>query len=77
MFLCENVKGLREHDNGRTLETITNVIEELGYSLIPPRVLKAVMFKVPQKRERLFLVAVRNDFADKVSFDGRLLIAAS
>ena len=69
VFLCENVKGLREHDNGRTLETITNVIEELGYSLIPPRVLKAVMFKVPQKRERLFLVAVRNDFADKVSFD--------
>jgi len=69
VFLCENVKGLREHDNGRTLETITNVIEELGYSLIPPRVLKAVMFKVPQKRERLFLVAVRKDFADKVSFD--------
>lgn len=69
VFLCENVKGLREHDNGRTLETITNVIEELGYSLIPPRVLKAVMFKVPQKRERLFLVAVRNDFADMVSFD--------
>lgn len=69
MFLCENVKGLREHDNGRTLETITNVIEELGYSLIPPRVLKAVMFKVPQKRERLFLVAVRKDLADKVSFD--------
>lgn len=69
VFLCENVKGLREHDNGRTLETITNVIEELGYSLIPPRVLKAVMFKVPQKRERLFLVAVRNDFEDKVSFD--------
>lgn len=69
VFLCENVKGLREHDNGRTLETITNVIEELGYSLIPPRVLKAVMFKVPQKRERLFLVAVRKDFVDKVSFD--------
>lgn len=69
VFLCENVKGLREHDNGRTLETITNVIEELGYSLIPPRVLKAVMFKVPQKRERLFLVAVRKDLAGKVSFD--------
>lgn len=69
VFLCENVKGLREHDNGRTLDTITNVIEELGYSLIPPRVLKAVMFKVPQKRERLFLVAVRKDLAGKVSFD--------
>ena len=51
------------------METITNVIKELGYSLIPPRVLKAVMYKVPQKRERLFLVAVRNDLADRVSFD--------
>ena len=68
VFLCENVKGLREHDGGRTLETITNIIKELGYSLIPPRVLKAVMYKVPQKRERLFLVAVRNDLADRVSF---------
>lgn len=37
--------------------------------MIPPRVLKAVMFKVPQKRERLFLVAVRKDLAGKVSFD--------
>lgn len=69
VFLCENVKGLMEHDGGRTLETITNVIKELGYSLIPPRVLKAVMYKVPQKRERLFLVAIRNDLAGKVSFD--------
>lgn len=54
VFLCENVKGLREHDGGRTLETITNVIKELGYSLIPPRVLKAVMYKVPQKGNACF-----------------------
>ncbi len=69
VFLCENVKGLMEHDGGRTLETITDVIKELGYSLVPPRVLKAVMYKVPQKRERLFLIAIRNDFADKVTFE--------
>lgn len=69
VFLCENVKGLMEHDGGRTLETITDVIRELGYYLIPPRVLKAVMYKVPQKRERLFLLAIRNDLAGKVSFD--------
>ncbi len=69
VFLCENVKGLLEHDGGRTLETISNVIKELGYSLIPPRVLKAVMYKVPQKRERLFLLAVRDDLAGKVEFE--------
>lgn len=68
VFMCENVKGLQEHDNGRTLSVITNVIGELGYSLVSPRVLKAIMYKVPQKRERLILVAVRNDFASRVNY---------
>lgn len=68
VFMCENVKGLQEHDNGRTLSVIGNVIKELGYTLVEPRVLKAIMYKVPQKRERLILVAIRNDFASKVNF---------
>lgn len=68
VFFCENVKGLLSHDNGRTLDTIKNTIAELGYTLVPPRVLKAVMFQVPQKRERLFLVAVRNDIAPFAQF---------
>lgn len=61
VFMGENVKGLLSHDNGRTLDTIKNAIAELGYTLIEPRVLKAVMYQVPQKRERLFLIAVRKD----------------
>lgn len=68
VFVCENVKGLISHDHGKTLETIKNVIAELGYTLIEPRVLKAIYYKVPQKRERLFLIAVRNDYASKVTF---------
>ena len=68
VFMGENVKGLLTHDNGRTLETIKNTIEELGYTLIEPKVLKAIMYQVPQKRERLILIAIRNDFASKVSF---------
>jgi DNA (cytosine-5)-methyltransferase 1 len=68
VFLCENVKGLLSHDNGRTLDTIKNAIAELGYTLVDPRVLKAVMYQVPQKRERLFLVAVRNDIAPLAEF---------
>lgn len=69
VFLGENVKGLLKHDNGRTFETISRVIDELGYYLVPPRVLKAVMYKVPQKRERIFLIGIRKDLADKVSFN--------
>ncbi len=68
VFMGENVKGLAAHDGGRTLETIRNTIAELGYTLIEPRVLKAIFYQVPQKRERLILVAIRNDIADKVQF---------
>lgn len=68
VFLAENVRGLLNHDNGRTLETIKSIISELGYTLIEPRILKAIFYQVPQKRERLFLVAIRNDLAKKVKF---------
>ncbi|MBK1694797.1 DNA (cytosine-5-)-methyltransferase [Chromatium weissei] len=68
VFLGENVKGLLEHDNGRSIETIKNVIAELGYTLIEPKVLKAIFYKVPQKRERLMLVGIRNDLIRYASF---------
>lgn len=68
VFMCENVKGLLSHDEGRTLDIIRNAISELGYTLIEPRVLKAIMYKVPQKRERLILIAIRNDIAGRVEF---------
>lgn len=68
VFMGENVKGLTSHDNGRTFNTIKNTIAELGYTLVEPRVLKAIMYQVPQKRERLILIAIRNDLAEKVSF---------
>ena len=68
VFLGENVKGLLSHDDGKTLEIIRSAIAELGYTLVEPRVLKAIMYKVPQKRERLILVAIRNDIAEQVAF---------
>lgn len=68
VFMGENVKGLFTHDNGRTLSVIKNTIAELGYTLVEPRVLKAIMYQVPQKRERLILIAIRNDIAEKVKF---------
>ena len=70
MFIGENVKGLFSHDKGRTLETIRSTIKEIGYTLVEPRVLKAIYYKVPQKRERLFLVGIRNDLVnDKVFYE--------
>lgn len=68
VFMCENVKGLVSHDDGKTFNTICHVIDELGYVLIPPRVLKAIMYMVPQKRERIILIAVRKDLARGVGF---------
>lgn len=65
VFVAENVKGLRSHDGGRTLETIIKVFTELGYTIIAQEVLQAIYYKVPQKRERLFIIGVKNEFADK------------
>jgi len=61
VFVGENVRGLITHDKGRTLGTIKQVLTELGYALIEPEVLKGIFHRVPQKRERLFLIGVRND----------------
>lgn len=68
VFLAENVKGLLEHDGGKTIDTIKNVIQELGYTLLEPHVLRAILYNVPQKRERLILIAIRDDIAPFVTF---------
>jgi DNA (cytosine-5)-methyltransferase 1 len=68
VFLGENVRGLLTHDNGKTLKAIKSVIQELGYTLIEPKVLKAIFYRVPQKRERLFLVCIRNDLVKYNNF---------
>ena len=68
VIMAENVRGLLKHDKGSTLRAIENVLDELGYDLVAPRVLKAVFYKVPQKRERLILVGVRKDLSPYVEF---------
>jgi len=68
VILAENVRGFLKHDDGKTIDSIKNVINEIGYDLVEPRVLKAVFYKVPQKRERLILVGIRKDLALYVEF---------
>ncbi|MCF8275811.1 MAG: DNA (cytosine-5-)-methyltransferase [Flavobacteriales bacterium] len=57
----ENVRGLLSHENGRTLKGMISILDEIGYNVVPVQVLKAINYRVPQKRERLILVGVRKD----------------
>ncbi|KIC61517.1 DNA (cytosine-5-)-methyltransferase [Chryseobacterium taiwanense] len=57
----ENVKGLLSHDGGNTLRGMISILDEIGYNVVPVEVLRAIDFKVPQKRERLILVGIRKD----------------
>jgi DNA (cytosine-5)-methyltransferase 1 len=57
----ENVRGLLTHENGRTLEGMVSILDEIGYKVLEPKVLKAIFYNVPQKRERLIIVGVRKD----------------
>lgn len=57
----ENVRGLLSHENGKTLQGMVSILDEIGYHVVPIQVLKAINFRVPQKRERLILVGIRKD----------------
>ncbi len=57
----ENVRGLLNHDDGRTLEGMKSILDEIGYRPLDPKILKAIFYNVPQKRERLILVGIRKD----------------
>jgi len=61
-IFLENVKGLVNHDKGKTLTTILNVLRnDLGYFVPEPKVMNAKDFGVPQNRERIYIVGFRND----------------
>ena len=60
VIFCENVKGLTIHDRGRTFKIITKAFEQIGYTVFS-KVLNSKDFGVPQNRERIYIVAFRND----------------
>jgi DNA (cytosine-5)-methyltransferase 1 len=63
----ENVKGLLNHDNGRTIKTMVSVLEEIGYR-VKYKILRSQYLDVPQKRERLIIIGVRKDLNIPISF---------
>jgi DNA (cytosine-5)-methyltransferase 1 len=66
-MILENVKGLTLHNGGDTFETIKNSLDEIGYD-VNWQILDATMFGVPQKRKRIFIVAIRKDIKNTFAF---------
>lgn len=60
VIFCENVKGLVFHDKGRTFNTILDTLSKMGYTAYY-KVLNSRGFGVPQNRERVYIVAFRDD----------------
>ncbi len=67
-FLLENVKGLKNHNNGETLKIITRVLKNLenhdsgfGYNNLYTEILNAKNFGLPQNRERIFIAGFKNE----------------
>lgn len=60
MFLVENVKGLTTHNEGKTLKGILEMFENGGKYKVYHKVLNAKDYDVPQKRERILIVGVKN-----------------
>ena len=60
-FFLENVKGLAIHDKGRTLKTILKHLDDAGYDVVPPQILNAMDYGVPQHRERIYILGFRKN----------------
>ena len=60
-FFLENVKGLTIHDKGKTIKTILTHLDDAGYDVVPPEIVNAMDFGVPQHRERVFIIGFRKD----------------
>jgi DNA (cytosine-5)-methyltransferase 1 len=67
MIVAENVKGLMQHENGRTLSTMLKILDDIGYR-VEYRVLRAQYLDVAQKRERLVMIGVRKDLSLPICF---------
>lgn len=63
----ENVKGLLTHDGGRTLRTMVATLQGLGYK-VAYKVMRSQYLDVPQKRERLLIIGVREDLKTPILF---------
>jgi DNA (cytosine-5)-methyltransferase 1 len=64
ILILENVKNFATHNQGRTLNTVKITLSQIGYDVFY-QVLNASNFGVPQKRERIYIIAFRQDLLIK------------
>ncbi len=71
-FICENVKGLMTLQKGAIITKIMSEFRSVGYN-VNYQLMKAVEFGIPQRRERVFIVGIRNDIPYNYKFPHALL----
>lgn len=70
VFILENVKNLQSHDKGNTFKIIHASLKKLGYHIKYAILNTCKITKVPQNRERIYIVGFKNkDHCDKFNFD--------
>ncbi len=67
ILFLENVKNFARHDNGQTLKTVVNILEQLHYTVFY-KVLNTSDFGLPQNRERIYFVCFHKDFIKNPQF---------
>ena len=67
-FILENVKGITNHDGGKTLKTILDILDDLDYTYVN-KVINAKDVGIPQNRERWYCVGIRKDLNIKLNPD--------
>ena len=68
VVVLENVKNLIHHDNGNTFKRILNELDEIGYHC-HYKVLNTQDYGIPQRRNRVFLIAFNKKYFDNVPFE--------
>ena len=66
-FICENVKGLMTLQRGAIIDKILSEFSSMGYH-VKYKLIKAVEFGIPQRRERVIIVGIRNDIDVKYEY---------
>jgi DNA (cytosine-5)-methyltransferase 1 len=67
MFIFENVKGLTTQDGGKTFEYVLTKFKQLNYKLCYD-ILKATDYGIPQSRQRLFLIGIKETTSININF---------
>ena len=62
VLFLENVKNFKSHDNGKTFQTVINIINKQGYSVFFDVLNTCDFTKIPQNRERTFLICFKDEF---------------